>query len=317
MRAKLGSAALSAAVLLAACQEPSAPPTSSSATPEFSTQQLTTSLGPAERAALLADKVNARLAAKGLSMRLGGATFFTIGQGVPEFRQLRAGDRWMTRTVTYILDDAHYTTDAPAADVDAALVAAQATWGTVPNADIGTVRVPKPAGKNIEFLDQIILDGSGACVDIEDPGFEGPFADIVTYGWIDPAYFSNCLGSDLIIGVTWIFFDPSDTNHDNFDDLVYIEQYFNPAFKYTTTDAVYLDFSAPLDIQSVLVHEDGHALGLGHTGGPNPNQPFQLHPNGRVFDPEAIMNPFYLGGEKRSLFPLDMAALRTLYARPN
>ena len=317
MRAILGTAALSVAVLLAACQEPSAPPTSSSPAPEFATTRTTTGLGPAERAAFLADRVNARLAAKGSSMRLAGATFFTIGQGVPEFRRLRAGARWTKRDLTYILDDAHYTTDVPAADVDAALSAALATWGTVPNADIGTTRVSKPAGKNIEFLDQITLDGTGACVDIEDPGFEGPFADIVTYGWIDPAYFSKCLGSDLIIGVTWIFFDPSDTNHDNFDDLVYIEQYFNPAFKYTTTDAVYLDFSAPLDIQSVLVHEDGHAMGLDHTGGPNPNQPFRLHPNGRVFSPEAIMNPFYLGGEKRSLFPLDMAALRSLYSRPN
>jgi hypothetical protein len=100
MRATLGSAALSAAVLLAACQEPLAPPTSSPSTPEFAAHQITTSLGPAERAALLADKVNAGLAAKGVSMRLGGATFFTIGQGVPEFRRLRTGDRWQTRGLT-------------------------------------------------------------------------------------------------------------------------------------------------------------------------------------------------------------------------
>jgi hypothetical protein len=49
MRATLGSAALSAAVLLAACQEPLAPPTSSPSTPEFAAHQITTSLGPAER----------------------------------------------------------------------------------------------------------------------------------------------------------------------------------------------------------------------------------------------------------------------------
>jgi hypothetical protein len=317
MAAKFPAAVLSAAVVLAACQEPSTPTAPNHVAATFATEQAPVGLGPAERAALLADRVNARLAAKGVSMRLGGATFFTVGQGVPEFRRLRTGDRWQTRALTYILDDAHYTTDVAPADVDAALVAAQATWGTVPNAGISTTRVPKPAVGNIEFLDQIILDGSGACVDIEDPGFDGPYADIVTYGWIDPAYFSNCLGSDQIIGVTWTFFDPTDANHDNFDDLVYAEQYFNPAFKYTTTDAVYLDFTAPIDIQSVFVHEDGHTLGLDHTGGPNPNQPFKLHPDGRVFDPEAIMNPFYLGGEKRSLFPLDMAALRTLYARPN
>lgn len=313
MAAKFCAAVLSAAVVLAACQEPSAPPASNS--PEFATKQ--TAAGPAERAALLADRVNAKLAAKGSAMRLGRATFFTIGQGVPEFRRLRTGFRWQTRGLTYILDDAHYTADVPAADVDAALVTAQASWGTVPNADISTTRVTKPAGKNIEFLDQVILDGNGVCVDIEDPNFEGPFADIVTGGWIDPAYFAKCLGSDQIIGVTWSFFDPSDLNHDNFADLVYVEQYFNPNFKWTTTDAVYLDFNAPIDIQTALVHEDGHALGLDHTGGPNPNQPFTLKPNGRVFSPEAVMNPFYLGGEKRLLFPLDIAALRSLYSRSN
>ena len=43
------------------------------------------------------------------------------------------------------------------------------------------------------------------------------------------------------------------------------------------------------------------------------NQPFALQPNGRVFDPEAIMNPAYLGGEKRNPLPTDKAALRTLY----
>lgn len=317
MRAIFGAAAVSAAVLLAACQEPSAPSTANSPAASFASKQLATTVGPAERAALLADKVNATLAAKGISMRLGRATFFTVGQGVPEFRRLRIGSRWQTRALTYILDDAHYTTDVAPAAVDAALVAAQATWGTVPKPGISTTRVQKPAAGNIEFLDQIVLDGNGDCVDIEDAGFDGPYADIVTYGWIDPAYFSKCLGSDQIIGVTWTFFDPSDANHDNFDDLVYVEQYFNPAFTYTTTDAVYLDFNAPLDIQTILVHEDGHALGLDHTGGPNPNQPFKLHPNGRVFSPEAVMNPFYLGGEKRSLFPLDIAALRTLYARPN
>jgi hypothetical protein len=76
-----------------------------------------------------------------------------------------------------------------------------------------------------------------------------------------------------------------------------------------------LDLAGPFDIQSVAVHEDGHALGLGHFGGPNVNQPFTLKPNLRVFDPEAVMNPFGLGGEKRALYGTDAAALRSLYSR--
>ena len=63
-----------------------------------------------------------------------------------------------------------------------------------------------------------------------------------------------------------------------------------------------------------MLHEVGHTHGLGHFGGPNTNQPFKLQPNGRVFDPEAVMNPFYLGGEKHSLLPTDLAGLKALYA---
>jgi len=141
-----------------------------------------------------------------------------------------------------------------------------------------------------------------------------PEADIVFGGWIDPAYFSNCLGSANIIGVTWSF-SSADSNRDNYPDLVYVEQYYNPAFAWTTTDAVYLDFDAPIDIETIAVHENGHAIGLGHFGGPNAREPFKLQPNLRVFDPEAVMNPYYLGGEKRALFPTDVAAVTTLYRR--
>jgi hypothetical protein len=41
----------------------------------------------------------------------------------------------------------------------------------------------------------------------------------------------------------------------------------------------------------------------------------KLHPNGRVFDPEAVTNPFSLGGEKRNPFPTDVAAIGSLYSR--
>ena len=106
-------------------------------------------------------------------------------------------------------------------------------------------------------------------------------------------YFRDCLGSSDIVAVTWYFTDV-DTNHDNFADLVYAEQYFNDVWGYVTSGSQYLDFDGPFDVQSIEVHELGH---------------------GRVFDPEAVMNPFSLGGEKRDLLPTDLAALRSLYAR--
>ena len=151
-------------------------------------------------------------------------------------------------------------------------------------------------------------------MDISDPAWQGPYSDIVVGGWLGEDYFCDCLGSSGIIAVTWYFTDV-DTNHDNFADLVYAEQYFNDVWGYVTSGSQYLDFDGPFDVQSIEVHELGHALGLGHFDGPNPNQPFTIKPNGQVFDPEAVMNPFSLGGEKRDLLPTDLAALRSLYAR--
>jgi hypothetical protein len=151
-------------------------------------------------------------------------------------------------------------------------------------------------------------------VDIFDPSWQGPYADIVVGGWLDEEYFTDCLGSGDIIAVTW-YFAGGGENHDNHADLQYAEQYFNAGLGFVTSGSEYLDLDEPLDIESIEVHELGHALGLGHFGGPNPNQPFKVKPNGRGFSPEAVMNPYSLGGEKRDLLPTDLAALRPLYAR--
>ncbi len=92
-----------------------------------------------------------------------------------------------------------------------------------------------------------------------------------------------------------------------------MEVFYNDGFDWTTENAVFLSPTAGIDIETISVHENGHALGLGHFGGPVNRQPFKLKPNGRVFNPEAVMNPFYLGGEKRSPLPTDVAGLTTLY----
>jgi hypothetical protein len=276
----------------------------------------------------LVERINARLEARGSRFRLTEAWFFTTGQGVDPYRRLRTGVRWYKNQLTYVLDESDYApTGLDPAAVDGALNSAYQTWNGIGGTSLSLTRTPDTGG-NFDILDAITLDAGGNCVDIVDttsPNVDAydpatgefeitPAADIVFGGWLEPAYFASCLGSADIIGVTWSF-STGDENHDNYPDLVYVEQFYNAAFPWTTTDAVYLDFDGPVDIQSVAVHENGHAIGLGHFGGPNERQPFKLQPNLRVFDPEAVMNPFYLGGEKRDPYSTDVAAARTLYSR--
>ena len=266
------------------------------------------------------EKANARLAATGSHVRIVKASFFMKGQGLPEFRSLRTGSKWPFRTVRYIIDGSDLTTDVPAANSAAAIVSAYNSWNNVANTEINAVQVPDD-GSNFDVLDGTFDPSTGACLslfDLTSPNLDlssgsiFPAADIVVGGWLKPQYFSSCLGNSSILGVTFTFAD-GDINSDHYIDNLYVEQFYNEGFNWVTSGSTFLGSTE--DIESITVHENGHALGLDHMGGPNENQPFKLHPNLRVFSPEAVMNPFYLGGDdKRSPLPTDVAALRTLYA---
>jgi len=284
--------------------------------------------GPTRIGAVV-QSINDRLVAGGSDMRLDDVWMFSLGNGIPEFRRLRTGGRWGSPVFSYGLDLAagDYPDGVPTGDVLQALTDAYDTWNGVANAGI-TAQYAGMTMLNFDILDGMVLDTDGACVDIVDTTAANlvdydpttgaltffPAADVLVGGWLTPQYFEDCLGSADIIAVTFTFSLP-DQNGDHYRDIAYVEQYFNKEFDYTTMDAEYLNFSAPFDIQTLALHEDGHTFGLDHFGGPNPNQPFKLKPNGKVYSPHAVMNPFYLGGEQRTLLPTDIAGLRTLYAQ--
>lgn len=278
------------------------------------------------------DEFNAKLAAAGSDLRLQYPWLFVVGggnenghgmdgnEGTDPFGQLRTGARWIQSDVSYIIDSSDFTPDETPANVEAALIAAFETWDDVPRANLTSTEAPDPGG-NFDVLDGTIVGGQ--CLSIFDftspnldlsTGNVTPEADVVFGGWLPPEYFVECLGNANILGVTW-FFSGGDANADGFADQQYVEQYYNDGFNWATSGSVFLDGASPIDIQSVIVHEVGHTHGLGHFGGPINRQPFSLKPNGRVFNPEAVMNPFYLNGEKRDLLPTDLAAFSTLYSR--
>lgn len=266
------------------------------------------------------DEVNEKLAASGSELRLEYPWLFVVGRGTDPFARLRTGARWIQTDVSYIIDESDHTADAPFADVDAAVVAGFETWDAAPRGGLTSTRQADTGG-NFDVLDGTIIGGECLTIlDLTSPNFDlgtgdiTPEANVVFGGWLSPEYFVECLGNANILGVTW-FFSGGDANGDNYADQQYVEQYYNDGFVWGTSGSAFLDFATPIDIESIVVHEVGHTHGLGHFGGPVNRQPFTLKPNGRVFNPEAVMNPFYLNGEKRDLLPTDVAAFSTLYSR--
>lgn len=274
----------------------------------------------------MVDRFNAQLYDRGVDARLDYPWFFMVGGGTDPWNRLRTGARWPDSPVTYVIKE-RFTADLPPAVTEATLQRAYTTWNEVRNSHIEATRVADPfPGLNTDILDGTIINGQ--CLDVVDIAADNlfyydpstgdiiflPVADIVIGGWLGLDYFVECLGSPFIIGVTWSF-SAGDSNGDNYVDQLYVEQYYNDLFRWVTSGAQL--FSDDLDLETIALHENGHTHGLGHFGGPLPGQELRLRPNGRIFTPEAVMNPLYLGGEKRVPYPTDLAALRTLYGGPH
>lgn len=123
-------------------------------------------------------------------------------------------------------------------------------------------------------------------------GSQNYLADIVHAGFLDAAFFDQIVsgGSEFILAATFtlIFFDengiPTDIDKNGANDIAFQETYYNNSFSWTTS------ISSDYDIETVALHETGHALGLGHYG------KGELHKNGQLkFSPRAVMNPVYQG----------------------
>lgn len=144
------------------------------------------------------------------------------------------------------------------------------------------------------------------------PPAGAPYADITHAGWL-PASFFNALapnGATFILGATFTFAfadddgNVTDVDRDGRVDSAFAEIYYNRAFPWGPGGN-----ERNVDIQSVVIHEAGHALGLGHFG-----KIFIKADDTLQFAPKAIMNAAYVS-EDRTIHGSDYAAFCQAWAR--
>lgn len=209
-----------------------------------------------------------------------------------EFRWV-AGDERRGSTgagLTVLFDgtsEEEHRTGVSASALTGALGRAVGTWGRERCLqDVPLTEVPH-AGGDVTVFDYVV--GAG--------GFGDPFAaDVVVAGF--PAKLDDVFGDDtLAFSVSFIFVDadgqPTDIDGDQHLDTALNEIYLNPELDWTLA----ADGSG-FDLETTLLHELGHALGLGHFSPP----------------PDSVMSPVYSGVE-RKLHAIDRAALCVVHGK--
>ena len=240
------------------------------------------------------------LRAEWMDLRVEQIEMLTIGQGRATTRLHRQPFHWVTgdgrraadgNRLTWMVDHADGVLAAglePAA-VEAAVDRATATWST----DACMQRVP--LAKRVSTSDADVFDfafGYGGLGNYR-------IADIVHAGWFPPDFFERVGGPGsgatvVALSVTFIYVDrtgrPTDFDRDGRLDTAHSEIYYNQGFSWLG------GVDRSMDVETVALHEIGHALGIGHLGPPL----------------EAIMNPIY-AGVRTKLTPLDHAALCSVW----
>ncbi len=261
--------------------------------------------------------INAELAARGSNVRIAFAETITLGDGgahaagqtiFANDREKRLGAQWVpgdTRrdadgnNLTYLVDQtsslANFGT-ADQVDSEPAIDASFDTWNNVKKkAKLDIVKVPDPGIEPSFFF-----GGNPFLADISEIGFlPGIFFEII----VGPGSSDNVLG----VTFTFVFIDsddnPTDINGDGFDDIAFKEVWYNDDFLWTTDPD-----GAGVDIETVALHENGHALGFGHFG-----KISITDSNGKVHvSPRAVMNAIVLGTQ-RDLLGTDKASYKSVY----
>lgn len=183
------------------------------------------------------------------------------------------------------------TTTEQAAYIDEAVGA----WRALVCSSKPITKVPVPAGTDPDVVDQLVR-GEAPSANYAPP------ADIVESGWQPASWFRTLAGGtagNSIIGVTipFAFIDENgnftDIDRNGKADLAQVEIFYNDRFFWGNGAANVVDF------YSILTHETGHALGLGHFGKvfvTKKDAADGISVADVKYAPYAMMNAVYAGG---------------------
>lgn len=261
----------------------------------------------------MADAMNAQLEAAGKDYRVAMAETITDGDSNEVgstilFRNL--GNRQLASdfvpgdarrawggpgtSISFAIDNVNLTADLAGTTEISEMRASMATWenvncSTLPLVDFGDT------GTDVGFVQSLFGFG----------GTGGIAADVTHAGFLPPNFFL-LLGSSNILGVTFTFIwtsggAPTDVDNNGKTDVAFREIYYNDGFTWEV-DPNDVPGDGRFDLQTVALHEAGHALSQAHFGTGRIN-----NQTGRIqLSPQAVMNAGYLFGQQ-SLLGTDTA----------
>lgn len=240
--------------------------------------------------------INNQLAASGEQVKLVSVEYFTAKDEAGQIvyfddRTKQSGAHWVPGDprrggfldIAWLSDQTQGTANGVSSgDTQAAVSRAMDTWDNMKCATIPLVQLPD-YGLDWGYVQYLIGYG----------GVPGWLADITQAGWLPGFVFDFLFGPGSgVVGATFTFSwintaDGSYTDIDNNgkEDVAFREIYYNNYFPWG------IDTSDPIDVETIVLHETGHGLSLGHFG-----KLFRTDRNGYFhFAPRALMNAGYTG----------------------